>query len=212
MQLHGKIASTLLGSIALLASGCGGSSANSGGGGTTPPPPPSTANEWTWMGGSTTVTGANGGQPGVYGMQGVAAAVNVPGSRGYSGTSWTDASGNLWLFGGLGFDSTGNQGNLNDLWEFNPATNQWAWVSGSSVLGTGQCGTLAGQPGVYGTQGTPASTNTPGGRQAHVSWTDRSGNFWLFGGYGCTSTGSNGDLNDLWEFNPTAKTWTWVRR
>ena len=40
--------------ISSLISGCGGSSGSSGGGGTTPPPPPSTANEWTWMGGSST--------------------------------------------------------------------------------------------------------------------------------------------------------------
>ena len=30
----------------------------------------------------------------------------------------TDLSGDFWLFGGLGFDSSGVQGNLNDLWSF----------------------------------------------------------------------------------------------
>jgi len=34
--------------------------------------------------------------------------------------SWSDASGNLWLFGGEGFDSTGTEGTLNDLWEYQP--------------------------------------------------------------------------------------------
>lgn len=34
--------------------------------------------------------------------------------------SWTDASGNLWLFGGDDYDSTGAQGNPNDLWEYQP--------------------------------------------------------------------------------------------
>ena len=29
-----------------------------------------------------------------------------------------DTSGNLWLFGGVGYDYSGNDGNLNDLWEF----------------------------------------------------------------------------------------------
>ena len=33
---------------------------------------------------------------------------------------WVDSSGNLWLFGGLGFDSNGSPGYLNDLWEFQP--------------------------------------------------------------------------------------------
>jgi N-acetylneuraminic acid mutarotase len=202
--------SALMGVCAtLLLTSCGGGG-NSGGGGSTPTATPSTANEWTWMSGSSTVTGANGGQPGVYGSQGVAGAGNVPGSRGYSGTGWTDSSGSLWLFGGLGYDSTGNQGNLNDLWEFSPSTNEWSWLSGSNTLGTGTCGTLNGQFGVYGTQGTPATTNVPGGRQAHVGWIDTSGKLWLFGGYGCDSGGPGGDLNDLWEFNPAAKTWAWV--
>jgi hypothetical protein len=31
-----------------------------------------------------------------------------------------DASGNFWLFGGLGMDSTGTLGYLNDLWKFEP--------------------------------------------------------------------------------------------
>ena len=38
--------------------------------------------------------------------------------------------------------------------------------------------------GVYGKEGTAASTNAPGGRSTAISWTDSAGNFWLFGGYG----------------------------
>jgi N-acetylneuraminic acid mutarotase len=37
-------------------------------------------------------------------------------------SSWIDASGNLWLFGGNGYDSTGNFGYLNDLWQYDPGT------------------------------------------------------------------------------------------
>ena len=58
-------------------------------------------------------------QPGVYGTKGVPAAGNVPGSRD-SAVSWTDASGNLWFFGGLGFDANGQRGDLNDLWKYDP--------------------------------------------------------------------------------------------
>ena len=36
---------------------------------------------------------------GVYGTKGVAAPANVPGAR-YDSCSWTDSSGDLWLFGG----------------------------------------------------------------------------------------------------------------
>ena len=68
--------------------------------------------------------------------------------------------------------------------------------------------------GVYGTQGTPSASNIPGARSGGLSWTDISGNLWLFGGFGRDSTPSNigfpGFLNDLWQFNPVAKTWTWI--
>ncbi len=85
----------------------------------------------------------------------------------------TDANGDLWLFGGDGYDSTGAFGHLNDLWKFN-GTN-WTWVSGADT---------GGQQGVYGTKGVAVAANVPGGRHGSVSWTDASGNLWLFGGTG----------------------------
>ena len=100
----------LAASLTVLLTACGSTSTS------TPTPLP--ANQWTWMGGSNTV-GAKGGQPGVYGTQGTAAAANIPGGRG-SAASWTDRSGNFWLFGGNGHDSTGAQGLLNDLWSYTP--------------------------------------------------------------------------------------------
>ncbi len=163
---------------------------------------PST-DQWTWMGGSSTVV-SNGGQSGVYGTLGVPAAGNIPGSRS-SSMSWTDSSGNLWLFGGYGSDANGDSGYLNDLWEFNPSTNQWAWMGGSSTVGSNGV-----QSGVYGTLGVPAAGNIPGSRQSANSWTDRSGNLWLFGGFGVDANGTGGDLNDLWEFNPSTDQWAWM--
>jgi N-acetylneuraminic acid mutarotase len=135
----------------------------------------------------------------------------VPGSRIYA-VSWTDNSGNFWFFGGSGADSSGYNGLLNDLWEFNPTAKTWTWVSGSIPSNTevGQTGTYVGQTGVYGTLGVTAATSVPGGRYGSVSWTDSSGNLWLFGGTGYDSTGTEGYLNDLWEFSTTAKTWTWM--
>jgi hypothetical protein len=155
--------------------------------------------EWTWMGGSSTMdirSDRGYGQPGVYGTLGTPAATNIPGGRSYAST-WTDSRGNLWLFGG-GYDVNGNNGSLNDLWEFYPSTTpattpgQWAWMGGSSTVG---------QSGVYGTLGTPAATNIPGGRGGPASWTDSSGRLWLFGGGGSDADGNGGLLNDLWEFN-----------
>ena len=227
-------------------------------------------NEWTWMGGSVTA-----GTFGTYGTLGTPAAANIPGGR-QQPVTWTDDQGNLWLFGGAGFDSVGNSAYLNDLWEFHPATGEWTWVGGSDLvglpyvgqgtygaLGTPAAGNLppgrsgavgwtdangslwlfggfsygeissylndlweynpstnewawisgsnqANQAGVYGALGTPAEGNVPGGRESALSWTDSKGNLWLFGGAGYDSAGNNGNLNDLWEFNPTTSQWTWV--
>ncbi len=190
--------------LLVLCVGCGGSSV------TNPGSAPVTNNTqpWTAVAGSSTV-GTNGGQSGNYGTRGTPATSNAPGGR-EDAVSWTDQSGNFWLFGGDGFDATGNNGLLNDLWEFNPTTKTWVWVAGSSTFGTLGANGVLGSMGTYGTQGTPATTNTPGGREAAISWIDTAGNLWLFGGQGIDSSGNLGLLNDLWEFNPTNTTWVWV--
>jgi N-acetylneuraminic acid mutarotase len=164
--------------------------------------------EWTWMGGSSVLTqhdNAEYGQPGVYGTQGQPSAANIPGGR-LGAVSWTDKDGNFWLFGGGGLDSTETFGFLNDLWEFDPSTDEWTWVSGSNTIAAFN----GGQPGIYGQQGTPAVTNTPGGRSGALGWTDANGNLWLFGGAGFDAAGTNGNLNDLWEFSPSTREWTWL--
>jgi N-acetylneuraminic acid mutarotase len=145
------------------------------------------------------------GQPGVYGTVGTPAAGNVPGGRS-SPASWTDNSGNLWLFGGYGPNSTGYTGYFNDLWEFNPSTLEWTWMGGSNTIPS----STGSGAGVYGTLGTPAEGNMPGARYQAVSWTDKGGNLWLFGGYGIDSAGDLDPLNDLWEFNASTGQWTWV--
>ncbi len=137
---------------------------------------------WTWMSGSDVIN-----QNGVYGTKGTPDSANYPGSRRYA-VSWTDISGNLWLFGGFGFAESGFGGDLNDLWRWDGGN--WTWMSGSDVIN---------QYGFYGIKGTPGPANVPGARGGSVSWTDSSGNIWLFGGFGNDSSGK-GDLNDLWRF------------
>jgi N-acetylneuraminic acid mutarotase len=164
--------------------------------------------EWAWMGGSSVLTHQSSGekgQPGVYGTQGQPSAANIPGGR-LGAVSWTDKDGNFWLFGGGGLDSAETFGFLNDLWEFDPSTKEWTWVSGSNTIPAFN----GGQPGIYGQQGTPAATNTPGGRSGAEGSTDANGNLWLFGGAGFDAVGTNGNLNDLWEFSPSTREWTWV--
>ncbi|HOZ69578.1 MAG TPA: kelch repeat-containing protein [Chitinophagaceae bacterium] len=149
---------------------------------------------WTWMKGDHSIDNL-----GIYGTKGTAASTNKPGAR-TSATTWRDNTGNLWMLGGLGM-SNSEQGYLNDLWKFNPEINQWTWIKGDSSIQ---------QYGIYGTQGTAASANKPGGNYASVSWTDGSGNLWFFGGFGYTDA-AFGFLNTLWKFNPTTNEWTWVK-
>ncbi len=150
--------------------------------------------QWTRVSGDIT-----GNQPGVYGIKGIASSANRPGARG-SAAGWTDTSGNLWLFGGYVYTTRGNT-DLNDLWKYVPSANQWTWISGDSIY----------QPGVYGTKGIAASTNLPAARNEAVTWTDASGNLWLFGGrtYGGLNRGS-AVYNDLWRYTPSTGWWTWM--
>jgi len=151
--------------------------------------------EWAWMKGGTTAD-----QRGVYNAIG-APETNTPGAR-MDTASWTDLLGNLWLFGGYGYDSAGSAGYLNDLWKFSPVIGNWTWMKGSSLVGSG---------GNYGVQGTEASSSTPGGRNGAVSWTDTSGNLWLFGGSYVYDLFTLGFYNDLWRYNPSSGSWTWVK-
>lgn len=168
-------------------------------------------NEWTWLAGSQIVTNANG-MPGTYGSLGIPDGTNLPGGRD-SAATWTDQSGNFWLFGGEGSDANGSFGQLNDLWEFNPSTLEATWMGGSDTVPAGCAGsttTPCGRPGVYGTRGSPGASNVPGSRSSASFWRDREGNFWLFGGFGFDANQTLGELNDLWKFNPSTSEWTWI--
>lgn len=145
--------------------------------------------QWTWMGGSNT-----GDQSGIYGTLGQAAAANIPGARSLA-TAVADSSGNLWLFGGSGFDANGNLDYLNDLWKY--SNGQWAWMSGADTVDQSS----------YGTLGVASPANVPSARLESMSWVDASGNFWLFGGAPAPGNTLN-LLNDLWKFSNGE--WTWA--
>jgi hypothetical protein len=147
---------------------------------------------WTWIHGptSTDYSAPN------YGTKGIPSPSNIPGQR-HDAVSWVDNSGNLWLFGGVGIDNSGNGGYLNDLWRWD-GTN-WTWVSGDMSVG---------QAGIYGSKGIASVTNKPGGRAGAVSWGDNTGTLWIFGGLGYDINGAWSNLNDLWKWDGT--NWTWV--
>lgn len=140
------------------------------------------SNKWTWISGANTLATVP-----VYGTMGVAAAANTPGGRDQAST-WVDGVGNFYLFGG----NVNGLGVANDMWKYNPSTNQWTWLKGSNTLNN---------LGSYGTLGLEASSNLPPARTSYCHEKDAAGNFYLFGGSG---------YNDVWKYNPTTNNWTWV--
>ncbi len=183
--------------------------------------PPSYVGSYTYKGNWTPVARtATVDQAGAYGTLGTPGG--TPGGR-WGAASCTDSSGNVWIFGGQGFDSTGTSlGLLNDLWKYNIATAQWTWMGPTNS-------NISQNNGVYGTLGTALAANAPGpgGRQTALLWADNSGNIWLFGGLGLDSAGTHNPgtinglgnntttpdgalLNDLWQFNISSGQWTWI--
>ena len=125
-------------------------------------------------------------------------STNKPGAR-YGSQTWIDSNGNLWLFGGYGYNGT-TSGILNDIWKYNPVSNEWTWIKGDNEVE---------KIGIYGIKGIPNQTNQPGARYVSTSWVDNNNNFWLFGGYGYDET-TSGILNDIWKYNPVSNEWTWI--
>ena len=146
-------------------------------------------NNWTWMHGTQTMN-----QSPVYGVKGIANAANTPGGNGFAAATWTDLSGNLWMYGG---HDGSNSYNL--LWKYDVATNEWTWMHGDTIPNT--------IPN-HGTKGISSPVNTPGSRcETACAWTDNSGDLWLFGG---TTGGAGVCFNDLWKYNILSNEWTWI--
>jgi N-acetylneuraminic acid mutarotase len=144
---------------------------------------------WTW------ISGRNSQNiPGSYGVKGEENSQNEIGSRRYTG-SWVDDEGNFWVFGGQGRDKSSQLGLLNDLWKYNPLTNNWTWMKGSDSINS---------EGHYGILGVPDSSNNPPARYGYTHWKDNVGNLWLFGGVAVSEW-----YNDLWRYDVRTNEWTW---
>lgn len=148
---------------------------------------------WIWMKGSSTTNSSA-----IYGTQGIPSPANNPGAHGFGATSWTDLTGNLWLFGGQGFNGTGNYGYMNELWKYDIITNEWTWISGS---------TTPNSLGNFGVKLLAAPTNLPRARsECAASWVDNSGNLWMFSG----SYSISQIIDDMWMYNIATNQWTWM--
>lgn len=148
-------------------------------------------NEWTWMKGADYI-----GDYGDWGTLGIPSSTNLPWSRAcYS--RWKDSQNNFWLFGGY---STAQQWGFNDLWKYDPSTNEWTWMSGTSNVN---------DAGTYTFTCDLTTTNFPKSRMENrACWTDADGKFWFFGGM--YDQYAYFDYNDLWYYDPATNEWSWV--
>lgn len=145
-------------------------------------------NTWTWMKGSDLPNSA-----GTYGTLGVENAANNPRARGVY-AHLKDRNENLWLFGGFSGGSS-----LNDIWRYNPVTNNWVWLGGTKGF-NGKA--------VYGTKCVASSANIPGSRyENRACWLDKNNNFWFFGGF---VSMANDVSNELWMYCIESNKWTLV--
>ena len=154
------------------------------------------AYQWTWIKGP-----GISNQSGVYGNIGVPDISNIPGARGWGAHTWTDNHGDLWLFGGSGFDSNGKYSIMNDLWRYHINSNEWTCMNVSDTVNS---------PVVYGTLLQPSDTTTPGARQEGTDdWVDSGNNLWFWGSEGGTSLPEQ-QYSDMWKYSVANNTWTWM--
>src|SRR6185295_6042809 len=73
---------------------------------------------------------------------------------------------------------------------------EWTWMKGSNSSGA---------TGVFGTQGVADPANTPPALYGAGPFTDKAGNFWMFGGY------NNNSYTALWKYEPATNNWTWMK-
>lgn len=146
------------------------------------------SNQWTWMTGASTISDA-----GNYGTKGVPSTSNSPPYKS-GAVGATDSNGNLWLYGGYSASAATPS---NDLWKYNPSTNEWTWVSGAST---------AGQAGTYATKTfTNPNTVPPAKLLSGMIYRSQTNELLVIGGYNGTAT-----VNDLMVYSIDTGNWTWL--
>ena len=153
---------------------------------------------WLRIAGSTVANAT-----GMHGTRGVPDAANMPAARS-AASAWIDSAGNLWLFGGFSSNPEGEPLAHHDLWRFAPATGLWTWINGCDAKDGTEVGSACDEDGTD----AAAFGESPPPRARAAAWTDRAGNFWLFGGGYFDSSGVWRMLDDLWRYSPGTAQWT----
>ena len=109
-----------------------------------------------------TSSDTSGGSTVINAVKGVYDSLNSPGTIGYGMFTWVTPDNHLWLFGGVSFFRVNYSFKINDdLWQYNPAINQWAWMGNFDSVPN------------YEIKGVGTTTTTPGGRYRRKLCLDR---------------------------------------
>ncbi|MFM2388113.1 MAG: hypothetical protein RL660_2870 [Bacteroidota bacterium] len=143
-------------------------------------------NEWTWMNGEQVIANIvpSKGAPGLFLASNAMPDVNECKS------SWVTSNNHAWFFGG----SQGMLGLSNDLWQYDPSINQYAFMKGDGGVSNN-----------YGTKGVESPANLPPGRFSYTKWQDAEDNLYIYGG--STTIGGS---NDVWKYSTVTNNWTWI--
>ena len=115
---------------------------------------------------------------------------NMPGGRSEL-VAWADNDGDLWLFGGYGYDKNRDLGYLADVWKYDVSDTKWIYSAGAVVRNA----TIHTSP------------YRPGACRGAVGITMSDGDLVLFGGHGYINSGP-GWLNSLLRFDVATETWS----
>jgi len=100
----------------------------------------------------------------------------------------------LIAFGGIGFNASNVTGYLNDLWRYEPLSNQWFFINGNKTLNV---------------LSSYSETLMPGGRGGYSMVTLANNTVLLFGGVG-TFIATNGYTNEMWLYDPSLNIYYFV--
>jgi Kelch motif/Galactose oxidase, central domain len=116
-----------------------------------------------------------------YGTISTTSSSNFPPARAQA-SAVVSSDGKFYIFGGA------NGANYyNDLWQFDPTTNNWTWLKGSNTPNASASGFT----------GINSPTATPGAVKGAMAWR-LNNTMYIYGGEGYDGNGNLGRLGDLW--------------
>lgn len=159
------------------------------------------SNRWTWLQGDSVKNTLP-----VFGTKGIADPANKPGAL-TDGIGWSRDN-KLYLYAGSGIQNVPentNNGPYNNVWEYDPANNNWTWLNGS--------GDVVAQLPYFNINNSNDPANNPGGRSS-LQGVCTGNEFYIFGGRFILSSVPDfisPTMNDLWKYKHATNTWERVQ-